>query len=663
MKRKIGTAMVVGAGISGIRSALDLAEAGYGITLIDKAPHIGGILSQLDYQFPTDRCGMCKMLPLVNRDASSQYCLRKGLFHENIDILLATELVAAEGSPGSFNVTLRQQPAWIDKNLCTGCGKCVEKCPEEISDSFNLGLARRKAIYLPVPHNIPNTYVIDFEACTKCGDCVDVCPAKAIQIPEQTSEPIELEMEVGTVVLNGGTAYFDPATGKNTYGYGTFPNVVTSREFERILSGTGPNRGSIVRPSDGKPARKVAWLQCVGSRDVHTNSEYCSSVCCMHAIKEARLAKNLAADELEAAIFYMDMRTFGKSFQRYRDQAEGEQGIRFERSRVHSVTQKPGQEDLSIIHVNPDGTGREENFDMVVLSVGQRPSVGTKELAETLQVPLNQWGFCRTEPFAPALTSREGIVVGGSFAGLKDIGESVIQAGSAALSASRAIAENGGNAVVETAAEEVFRDVSKEQPRILVAICICGETLPQTFDREQLRKCLAVDPAVDQVVFLEQTCTIDGWETLAETAKNSRPNRILLGACLPHLYDRKFKEMGSRIGLDPALAEVVDIRTSGISQQADGSNGWIESVLKAGISRIKRVDPAAVVTIPINQNALVIGGGIGGMTAALAVAEHGFPVDLVEREETLGGNLTWLRETLDGNQTAALLKEMKIKVE
>jgi len=182
MNKKIGKALVVGAGISGIRAALDLAETGYGVTLIDRAPHIGGILSQLDYQFPTNHCGMCKMLPLVQRDASAQFCLRKGLFHENIDILLNTEIAAIEGEPGNFAVSLREKPTWVDPELCVGCGACEDVCPVDVPDAFNEKLSTHKAIYLPVPHNIPNTYVIDPSACTRCGECEKTCPSGAVQL-------------------------------------------------------------------------------------------------------------------------------------------------------------------------------------------------------------------------------------------------------------------------------------------------------------------------------------------------------------------------------------------------------------------------------------------------------------------------------------------------
>ena len=377
MKQKIGKALVVGAGIAGIRSALDLAETGYQVTLIDRAQHIGGILSRLDYQFPTDRCGMCKMLPLVDRDASSQFCLRKGLFHENIELLLSTELSSIEGEAGSYRAVLRQEPNLVNTALCIGCGECAKVCPVEVPDDFNTGFTTRKAIYLPVPHNIPNTYTIDLNACTSCGECVNVCPTGAIDllmearkqfrilvvddelivrdslkewlVEEKFSvdmaasgqEALDLlaenpyrlmlldikmpgmdgvevlkrakdaqpdltvvmmtayatvetaveamkigaldylikpfdpealipkivniyneievsegkEIEVGAVVLSCGVDYFDPTKGTNTYNYKKLNNVVTSIEFERILSGTGPTGGLPMNPVTGKPLK------------------------------------------------------------------------------------------------------------------------------------------------------------------------------------------------------------------------------------------------------------------------------------------------------------------------------------------------------------------------------------------------------------------------
>jgi len=797
MNKKIGKALVVGAGISGIRAALDLAEVGYGVTLIDRAPHMGGILSQLDYQFPTDRCGMCKMLPLVDRDASSQYCLRKGLFHENIEILLSTEISSVEGEPGNFSVMLRQKPSWVDQKLCVGCGACTEVCPVEVPDLFNTGLTSRKAIYLPVPHTIPNSYVIDVTACTSCGECEKVCPTQAISLSEQErkkfrilvvddeqilrdslkawlddeegfavdtaasgQEALEqlgkasyqlmlldikmpgmdgvevlkkakeafpdlnivmmtayatvetaveamkigaldylikpfdpeilipkilgiyesleasrgLELQVGALVLSGGSAYFDPATGKDTFGYGIYPNVVTSLEFERIMSGTGPYQGRLVCPDSGKPIRKVAWIQCVGSRDMQTDADFCSNICCMYSIKEALVAKEKTSGKLEAAIFYMDMRSFGKSFQRYRDRAENDHGVRFIRGRVHSVimddTQSETRGDLILRYVDHSGMAFDEHFDMVVLAVGQRPSPGMEQLAEMVGIELNEWGFCRTEPFSRTKTGKDGIMIGGGFSGIKDISDSVIQASAAALSASSVIHAAGGSLAPEPVSESLFADVSKEIPKVLVAVCTCGDALAKLFDEEQLTLCLKADPEVDEVAFIKQYCTATGWESLVELVEKHKPNRILIGACLPYVYARKIRELGRQAGLDSGLIDVVDIHTllsAKTAKKEDQSDFEaltpVLSALEMGLAKVKRFDPSPVLTVPVFQWALVVGGGIAGMTAALAIADHGFKVDLVEQGEELGGNLNWLKKTLEGNSTRTLLDETLVKVE
>ena len=790
MNRKIGKALVVGAGVSGIRAALDLAEFGYGVTLIDRSAHLGGILSQLDVQFPTDRCGMCKMLPLVDRDASSQYCLRKGLFHENIDILLSTELAAIEGEAGQYQVTLKQHPNWVDPQRCTGCGDCVDVCPVEVPDDFNAGLSVRKAIYLPVPHAIPNPYVIDFTTCTRCGACVEACPTGAIQLPEEerrqfhilvvddelvvrdslsewlqeegfsvdmaasgpealdqmtkqtyqlmlldikmpemdgvevlqkakeilpeinvimmtayatvetaveamkigaldylikpfdpeTLVPMVLQIyqdvagiegrqiEVGALVLCGGTRFFDPATGKNTFGYKTYPNVVTSLEFERMLSGTGPYAGRLARPSDGKPVRRLAWIQCVGSRDIQLEADFCSNICCMFAIKEALLAKEKMSPDVEATIFYMDMRTFDKSFQRYRQEAERIHGIRFERGRVHSVVPDLNSGDLILRSVDISGQSREASFDMVILSVGQRPAEGMPELVDMLGIEQNAWGFGQIEPFSLTRTRQSGILLGGSYAGLKDIGDSVTQASAAALNASRVIHAAGGSLALESPPAPPASDVMREPPRIMVMLCSCGQRLAQSVDPQDVTQHLTDDPLVERVEFLEQICTATGWERLVERVQTGKPNRLLVGACLPYVYKRKLQELGGQVGLDPALMEVVDLNAVWTLQNAESTDKQfiyqgIISKLEMGLAKLKWANPEGVATVPTTQRALVIGGGIAGMTAALAIADHGFEVDLVEQSQDLGGNLSWLQKSLEGYPTALLLEETIALVE
>lgn len=794
MKKKTGTALVVGAGISGIRSALDLAEIGYGVTLIDRAPNMGGVLSQLDYQFPTNHCGMCKMLPLVDRDASSQYCLRKGLFHENIDIRLSTELVSITGEPGHFQVSLRQEPNFVDPARCIGCGECVKVCPVDVPDSFNAGLTQRKAIYLPVPHMIPNTYTIDMTACNRCGDCETICPTDAIRIsgeirkdfhilvvddeqivrdsikawledegfavdtaasgPEALNllskqayqlmltdikmpgmdgvevlqsakadfpdlcvvmmtayatvetaveamktgafdyliKPFDPDvlipmvfriyqsleaaqtppMKVSALVLCGGTAYFDPAAGRNTFGYGLYPNVVTALEFERILSGTGPSQGRLIRPSDGKPIHKVAWLQCVGSRDMIINADFCSSICCMYAIKEALLTRKIGQDKIETVIFYMDMRTFGKSFQRYRDRAEAEYGVRFERMRIHSIFPDEKSGDLVLRYFNASGTCQDEIFNMVVLSVGQQPASGSAEFAEMMDISLNRWNFFQTEPFSPTRTNKDGILLGGGFSGLKDINESVIQASAAALSASRVIHSTGGGLAPEHMPEGPLPDISQEPPRALIVVCTCGDVLSSLIDTNKLARHFKSDPAVDRIVFLEQTCTAAGWKDLVELVKKHQPNRILIGACLPYVYAKKIRELGRQMALNPILIEVVDTmpvvrstleKKTFSENERSGFADKLSVILRMGLAKVKWADPTPVPQVPIHQQALILGGGITGMTSALAIADHGFRVDLVEQEAMLGGNLHWLQHTLEGNSIKTFLEETVAKVE
>ena len=778
MKRNVGNAIVLGAGIAGIRAALDLAEYGYGVTLVDRAPHLGGILSRLDYQFPTDHCGMCRMLPLVQRDAASQHCLRRGLFHENIEILLSTEISGIEGEPGKFRVALKQQPSWVDPDRCVGCGRCVPVCPVEVRDGFNAGLSKRKAIYLPVPHNIPNTYRIDAQTCTRCGACLAVCPTEAIRMPEAARKkfrilvvddelavrdslkewleeegfsvamagsgpealdvmlaapyhlmlldikmpgmdgvevlerakalapeltvimmtayatvdtaveamkigaldylvkPFELEVlmpkvvqayqkletgearqiEAGAVVLCGGADFCNPSHGQNTFGYGASPDILTQIEFERLLSGTGPTAGRLVRLSDGRPVRKIAWLQCVGSRDVQLEADFCSSFCCMASIKEAVLAKERSEGKLEAAIFFMDMRTFGKTFQRYRDLAEGRYGVRFERARAHSVVPDPAGGGLAIRWADVSGACRDESFDMVVLAAGQRPASGSAELAGRLDLPLNPWGFIEPEPFSLSRTRRPGIFIGGAFGGMKDIGEALIQASSAASGASRVLHAAGGSLSLEESAPEAPVSLMREFPRILAVVCRCSSGEVGVPPSAPSLRTLSSDPEIVAVETVAGLCTTSGWDQLAGRIREVKPNRLLIGACLPHLHRRRLQEVGRQFGMNAALMEVVDIAPWSFPSGGEPSADALAK-LRAGALRLKWADPAPPAEIQVAPRAMVVGGGIAGMTAALAIADHGYEVDLVEAGDRLGGNLTWLGRTLDGLDVATLLKD------
>ncbi|MFA6013307.1 MAG: FAD-dependent oxidoreductase, partial [Desulfobacteraceae bacterium] len=362
-------AVIAGAGISGIRAAFDLAELGYRVILIDKAPYAGGILSKLDHQFPDNHCGMCQILPMIDRDKGPQFCLRKGVFHDRITFIPQAEILSVDGAAGQLKVRIGKQGTGIDAALCTDCGACEKVCPVTVTDDFNEGYSERKAVYLGDPHQMGSMRTIDFNACTRCGACVSACPVSAVNLDQP---PVEISYEnVGSVILATGTGQYDPSV-SDLYGFGVLKNVVTSQGLERIISSSGPYKGEFLRPSDQKPVKSIAWIQCVGSRNLAENVDHCSSVCCMFALKEAVLAREKSGGDVKTTIFYMDMRTFGRDFQRYRDDAENKHGVNLVRCRVHSVEPHENTDDLKLGYVDKEGCFQEEIVDLVVLSTGRK---------------------------------------------------------------------------------------------------------------------------------------------------------------------------------------------------------------------------------------------------------------------------------------------------
>ena len=486
--------------------------------------------------------------------------------------------------------------------------------------------------------------------CCECYQCVAACGPHAVTLETHREETREVELEVGSVILAPGFEPFDPSR-LDTYNYGRHPNIITSLEYERILSASGPTMGHLVRPSDGKEPRKIAWLQCVGSRDINrADHGYCSSVCCMYAIKEAVISKEHSKEDLDCAVFFMDMRTHGKDFERYYDSAREKHGVRFIRARVHTIDPLSDADDLVLKYVDENGAIMEETFDMVVLSVGMETSKGTLDLAETLGLSLTKGRFCETDPFRPVSTSREGVYVCGVFQGPKDIPQSVTEASAAACAAAVDLSVARGSQTKHKQVPEEL-DVSGLDPRIGVFVCNCGTNIGGVVDVPALAQYASTLPHVVHVEHNLFTCAQDTQDRVKGLIQDHDLNRMVVAACSPRTHEPLFQETLQACGLNKFLFEMANIRNQDSwvhSADPAAATDKAKDLLRMAVARAALLKPLTAKKIPINKRALVIGGGIAGMTAALNLGDQGFDVVLVEKEPHLGGLARDLTHTIEG---------------
>jgi heterodisulfide reductase subunit A2 len=569
------------------------------------------------------------------------------------------------GEQGNFEVKLTQHPRYVDMEKCIACGLCTQKCPRKTISEQDAGLTHRKAIYVKYAQAVPLKYVIDDEHCIYfkkkvCKACEKFCPTQAIRFDDT---PKTLSVKVGAVILASGAAVFDPAV-RNVYGYDTYPNVITSIEFERILSASGPFQGHLVRPSDHREPKRIAWLQCVGSRDINQcDNGYCSSVCCMYAIKEALVAREHSKEPLDCAIFFMDMRTYGKEFERYYEDAK-EKGIRFIRSRVHSVSRVAGSEDLQLAYVTEDGRPAAESFNLVVLSVGMQSSPETRALAAKIGVKLDRHQFAATTSFAPVSTSVPGIYVCGVFQGPKDIPASVMEASAAAAAAARALAPARGTlARQRTFPAEV--DVRGQEPRIGVFVCNCGVNIGGVV---RVPEVVEYAKTLANVVYTQEnlfSCSQDAQDQLRKIISEQRLNRVVVAACSPRTHEPLFQQTLKGAGVNKYLFEMANIRDqdSWVHQNdPDAATEKAKDLVRMAVAKASLLEPLEEERVEINQSALVVGGGIAGMNAALALADQGFGVHLVEQGGELGGQARHIRWSWKGEDVQSYLRALVQRV-
>lgn len=612
---------------------------------------------------------------------------------------------------------MRQKPRYVDLDKCISCGACAEKCPTIVLDDYQAGLGKRKAIYKLYAQAIPSGYSIDSENCRqlgqgkKCGVCAKVCPANAVNYDQKE---LLLDLEVGAVILSTGFKAFNP-TRFDTYGYANHPNVVTALEFERLLSAGGPTSGHLKRPSDialkeliagaekevskiarqakqqeekeGKASsetaaqlkkaeselqalkkkeafvhepKKIAWLQCVGSREINKcDNGYCSGVCCMYAIKEAVISKEHAHGDLDAAIFFMDMRTYGKEFEQYYTRAKTS-GVRFVRSRIHTIAPIEENDNLRLTYATESGQMVDEEFDLVVLSVGLESSPEVQELAHKLNVELDHYNFAETSSFTPVATSKPGIYVCGVLQGPKDIPLSVMEASAAAGAAASNLAD-ARHTLVKEKTFPPEKDVSSEPPRIGVFVCNCGVNISSVV---RVKEVVEYAKTLPNVVYTQEnlfSCAQDAQDKLVKVIAEQNLNRVVVSACSPRTHEPLFQETLRNSGLNKYLFEQANIRDQCSWVHAgdpDAATQKAKDLVRMAVARASLIEPLPMPSVPVTPSALVVGGGVAGMTSALTLAKQGFKAYIVEQKDKLGGHGLKLKNTWKGEDVPEFIADL-----
>jgi len=634
----------------------------------------------------------CPDVPLLQKMAK-QYGIEEPRFKKEHDTCILCGLcvrTCEKMGTNAISLTGRgvdmqvDTPFHLQTDACIACGACASVCPtghitlekirshhtrlqtKPIASEYDMGLKGRKPVYVPYAQAVPNTPAIDRSKCVHfktggCKICTEFCGVDAI---DHAMQDEIIELSVGSIILAPGFEPFEPSK-FDTYNYAKHANVITSMEMERILSASGPTSGHLVRPSDHAEPQKIAWFQCVGSRDLNRcDNSYCSSVCCMYAIKEAVIAKEHAGDQLDCAVFYMDMRTHGKDFERFYDNAREKQGVRFVRSRVHTIDPVGETGDLAVRYVTEDGELKSETFTMIVLSVGLQTSSQTVELANRLGLEMTDGHFCRTGTFDPVSTSKDGIFACGAFQGPKDIPQSVVDASAAAAAAGEILSPAR---YTETKTPEVVPEtnVINERPRVGVFVCRCGINIAGVVDVPAVAEYAATLPYVEYATDNLYSCSQDTQETMSQIIKQKNLNRVVVAACTPKTHEPLFQETLISAGLNKYLFEMANIRNQDSwvhKNNPDLATQKAKDLVRMAVSKVTLMEPLKEAELEVNQTAMVVGGGISGMAAAKSLANQGYETHIIERSAQLGGQALHLYQTASGEniqqKLAALVKEI-----
>ncbi len=656
----VGSVLVIGGGIAGIQTSLDLTELGFKVYLVEKTPSIGGRMAQLDKTFPTNDCSLCILAPKMV----------EAFRNPNIELLTYSEVKKVEGKAGNFRVTILKKPRYIDESKCKGCGDCAAKCPKiEVPNEFDMNLGKRKSVYIPFPQAVPPVYLIDPNICLKltknvCGVCSKVCKAEAINYEQK---PENIILNVGAIVIATG---FE-ALGKELserWGY-KYENVVTALEYERILCASGPFGGHVLRPSDHTEPEIIAFIQCAGSRDLREGIPYCSSVCCMYTAKEAIITSE-HSEHSKCYVFRHDIRAYGKNFYDFYRRAQNEYGVKYFQTKISRVREDPKTKDL-LIHYEDLQTGEFKDFraNLIVLATPLIPSKGTKEIAEILGIEIDEYGFFKERDFTNKFkTSKEGVFICGFCQGPMDIPETVADASGVAAEVAVLLKDEKFSEIKEKeiSSEEIIVSPS-DKPRIGIMVCHCGINIGKYVDVPKVVEYIKTLPDVIHCEDNLYSCSSDSQERIKELIKEKNLNRFIVASCTPRTHEPLFQETCEEAGLNKYLFEMVNIRDQCSwvhMNEKEAATEKAKDLIRMAVAKARLLRPQKEETLKIEPSALIIGGGIAGITAALNIAKQGFNAYLVEKEEILGGNLRNINVLFPDHQKSddllnKLLKEIK----
>jgi heterodisulfide reductase subunit A len=625
--------MVIGGGISGIEAALTLGEQGYKVILVEKTPSVGGRMAQLDKTFPTLDCSICILAPKMVESSR----------HPNIELLAYSEVQEVSGKVGNFNVKVKKNAKYVNWDVCTGCGACSEKCPmKKIPSEFEEAMGNRTAIYIPFPQAVPRKAVIDAEKClylTKgaCQLCEKECEAGAINWEDKDEI---IEYNVASIIVATGYDQLDPSA-LDRYHYGEYPNVITAMQYERLLSASGPTGGELLRPSDKEHVHNIAFVACVGSRNEDLCA-YCSKFCCMYMAKEGVVTREHAPDT-DVTIYFNDIRVIGKNQEEFIERAKDEYDLHYHHGVPGDVRENPENHNLFIKSANLD-TGKVETkeYDLVVLANAVKPRIDAENLANILGIERNELGFFKTDNSTEDLKStREGIFVTGSCQSPDDIANSVAKAGGAAsLAATYATPLSEEEARIELPS---LRDVkSSDEAKIGVFICRCGINIAGYINVPNLVDYAKTLPNVVFAMENKYSCSQLTQDIIKEKIEELDLNRVVVAACTPRTHEQLFQKTIREAGLNEYLFNFVSIREldSWVHMHDNPrATDKAKDLLRMGVARVTYQKPEYKIKGEVIPEALIVGGGISGISAAMEIANKGFKVHLVEKDNKLGGQL------------------------